>query len=48
MKPYMNLKGKGMWSWVWGEKPKKKFRKIFKKSQRQKNKKYENTKNISC
>jgi hypothetical protein len=34
----MNLKGKGLWSYFWGDKVKKKFKKIFKKSQRQLNK----------
>jgi hypothetical protein len=39
MKPYMNLKGKGLWKYFWGDKVKKKFKKIFKKSARQQNKK---------
>jgi len=39
MKPYMNLSGKGLWSYFWGDKVKKKFKKIFKKSERQKAKK---------
>jgi hypothetical protein len=39
MKPYMDLKGKGLWAYFWGDKVKKKFKKIFKKSERQKQKK---------
>lgn len=39
MKPYMNLKGKGLWSYFWRDKVKSKFKKVFKKSQRQLNKK---------
>jgi len=39
MKPYMNLKGKGHWANFWGDKVTKKFKKIFKKSERQKGKK---------
>jgi hypothetical protein len=34
MKPYMNLNGKGKWTYFWRDKPLKKFRKIFKKSER--------------
>lgn len=39
MKPYINLKGKGLWSYFWGDKVKSKFKKVFKKSARQINKK---------
>lgn len=39
MKPYINPKSKARWSNFWGDKVKKKFKKIFKKSARQKNKK---------
>jgi len=39
MKPYMNLSGKGKWANFWGDKVLKKFKKIFKKSERQKAKK---------
>jgi hypothetical protein len=35
----MNLNGKGLWAFFWEDKVKSKFKKIFKKSQRQKNKK---------
>lgn len=35
----MNLKGKGEWSWFWGDKVSKKLKRIFKKSARQENKK---------
>ena len=38
----MSMKCKGRWSYTWGDKPLKKFRKIFKKSQRQLNKKLTN------
>lgn len=39
MKPYMNLKGKGLWAFFWGDKVPAKLKRIFKKSQRQQNKK---------
>mgnify|MGYP006921289668 CR=1 FL=1 len=39
MKPYMNLVGKGLWSFFWEDKVKKKIKRIFKKSERQKAKK---------
>jgi hypothetical protein len=39
MKPYVNSNGKAKWSLFWGDKVKKKFKKIFKKSARQKLKK---------
>jgi len=39
MRPYINLKGKGAWSYLWRDKVKKVFKKIFKKSARQQNKK---------
>lgn len=39
MKPYMKNDGKGKWVYFWGDKVKSKFKKIFKKSQRQENKK---------
>jgi hypothetical protein len=39
MKPYMNLKGKGLWNYFWRDKVKRKIKRIFKKSQRQQNKK---------
>ncbi len=39
MKPYMKLSGKDFWSYFWGDKVKSKFKKVFKKSQRQQNKK---------
>ncbi|MEY3400590.1 MAG: hypothetical protein RLZZ86_193 [Cyanobacteriota bacterium] len=38
MKPQMNLSGKGHWSNFWGDKVKKKFKRIFSKSDRQKSK----------
>lgn len=34
----MNLSGKGHWSNFWGDKVKKKFKRIFSKSDRQKSK----------
>lgn len=34
MKPYTDLNGKAKWSLSWGDKVKKKFKKIFKKSAR--------------
>lgn len=40
MKPYMNLNGKGKWSNFWGDKVKRNFKRIFKKSIRSLNKKY--------
>jgi len=40
MKPYMDINGKGKWWYFWGDRVSKKLKKIFKKSQRQKNKKY--------
>jgi len=39
MKPQMNNSGKGAWSSFWGDKVKKKFKRIFSKSDRQKIKK---------
>lgn len=39
MKPYMNLNGKGLWSYFWGDKVKSKFKRTFKKSERQSSKK---------
>ncbi len=39
MKPYVNLTKKARWSLFWGDKVKKKFKRIFQKSQRQINKK---------
>ncbi len=36
MKPYVNLNGKAKWSLFWGDKVKKKIKKLFKKSARQK------------
>ena len=36
MKPQMNNSGKGAWSSFWGDKVKKKFKRIFSKSDRQK------------
>lgn len=36
MKPYMNLNGKGKWSYFWGDKVPRKLKKIFKKSIRKK------------
>lgn len=39
MKPYMNLKGKGLWAFFWGDKVPKRLKRIFKKSQRNLNKK---------
>ncbi|HET6226037.1 MAG TPA: hypothetical protein VFF27_07140 [Bacteroidia bacterium] len=44
MKPYINLEGKGKWSYFWGDKVKSKLKKIFKKSVRQESKQL--TKNI--
>lgn len=41
MKPYQNLKGKGLWAWTWEDKVKPRIKRIFKKSQRQINKKLE-------
>jgi hypothetical protein len=38
MKPQMNNSGKGAWSLFWGDKVKKKFKRIFSKSDRQKTK----------
>jgi hypothetical protein len=38
MKPQMNPVGKGNWSFFWGDKVKKKFKRIFSKSDRQKSK----------
>lgn len=35
MKPYMNLNSKGKWFYSYGDKVLFKFKKIFKKSQRQ-------------
>ena len=35
MKPQMNNTGKGHWSSFWGDKVKKKFKRIFSKSDRQ-------------
>lgn len=35
MKPYMNPKGKGLWAYTWGDKVKRKIKRIFKKSARQ-------------
>jgi len=35
MKPYMNLQGKGKWAYDWGDKVKKKLKRIFSKSARQ-------------
>ena len=39
MKPYVNVKGKAMWSLFWGDKIKKKVKNLFKKSARQELKK---------
>lgn len=39
MKPQMSITGKGAWSYFWGDKVKKKFKRIFSKSERQKAKK---------
>ena len=39
MKPQMSNTGKGRWSSFWGDKVKKKFKRIFSKSDRQKVKK---------
>lgn len=39
MKPYVNLSGKAKWWVYWGDKIPRKFRRIFKKSARQLNKK---------
>ena len=36
MKPYADLNGKAKWSLFWGDKVKKKIKKIFKKSARKK------------
>ena len=38
----MNMKGKGLWSYFWGDKVLPKFKKAFKKSARQQNKKLTN------
>ena len=38
MKPYVNINGKAKWSLFWGDKVKKKIKKLFKKSARQENK----------
>lgn len=37
MKPYVDVNGKAKWSLFWGDKVKKKIKKLFKKSARQKN-----------
>lgn len=42
----MNLSGKGFWTYFWGDKVNKKLKRIFKKSARQQNKKYESNRNI--
>ena len=34
MKPYTNLNGKAHWSLFWGDKVKKKIKRLFKKSAR--------------
>ena len=39
MRPYMNLKNKGLWAYFWGDKVKRKFKRIFSKSARQEAKK---------
>jgi hypothetical protein len=39
MKPQMNFSGKGRWAKFWGDKVKKKLKRIFSKSDRQKTKK---------
>lgn len=39
MKPYTNINGKAKWSLFWGDKLKKKLKKLFKKSARQQSKK---------
>lgn len=39
MKPYCNITGKALWSLFWGDKLKKKSKKLFKKSARQQSKK---------
>jgi hypothetical protein len=36
MRPQMDNTGKGAWSLFWGDKVKKKFKRIFSKSDRQK------------
>jgi len=36
MKPYVDLNGKAKWSLFWGDKVKKKIKKVFKKSARKK------------
>ena len=36
MKPYADLNGKARWSLFWGDKVKKKIKKVFKKSARKK------------
>lgn len=41
MKPYANINGKAKWNYFWGDKVKKKIKKIFKKSARQKLKQIE-------
>jgi hypothetical protein len=35
----MNMSGKGHWNYFWGDKVKRKFKRIFSKSYRQKSKK---------
>lgn len=39
MRPYVNIEGKAKWSLFWGDKLKKKVKKLFKKSARQELKK---------
>lgn len=39
MKPYVDLNGKAKWNLFWGDKTKKKIKKIFKKSARRINSK---------
>lgn len=41
MKPYQSSNGKGMWSEFWKDYVPRRIRKVFKKSARQLNKKYE-------